>query len=971
MRLLLFLIFFFPFLGFSQHSYKAEKIIFPENVVSDVVFGTFKKDGFLYVATQKGLYLYDGYIFVNSKSVTHGIHYFYTDGNTVYLEESGIGLVSVRDIYSEKKILKNVVYTDSIPDNDYYKNIYKDDYGNIWTSDFHNIKYLSPQNRIQTFVISTDKKHQSFDINYFPVKDGLLITSDFGIFIWNKNNPQKIKQINSEKITSSVRYNGKFFVVKNNNSIQEFSLPDKKLNELSFDKTENIRFIQNISDGTPQIIFDQNSVYELDFQHHSKRLIYTSEEKINHIFYDQKTGFFWISTQNGLVKLIREKEIVKNIELPFVETVTSILETENGVFWFADNRGNIIRKKGNQLKKFFINEKTHQLSFSDGKLLVGTENGVYSANPKDENPSFKKIISTPEKIKKALIHKGKIWALPESGKIKIYDAKTLKEIPDFIKNNFKGCYETAVYNDIIENNGTIWIASWLPQDYGITYFDEKSRLLKQISNPNTHNPEFVGDYYNRVNKLKNGSLIFSAYGWNTVSEKGKILKSIFINDFGNVADNNIQGITEDSLGNIWFGCAEGLYRYNEKMGSIIRISKKDGLASNNLIFGFLLGSDNQLYFSSEKNVQKIDLNLLQKLKFFDEFKITGIKITDNFISEIPDEIKVSEANAQQIDIYFSVLNFWGKDKIKYRYHFGDEKWKNLGDDPRLSLVKLGHGNYDITIEAYDDLEGNHNKQIALKLNIIPPFYKTIWFISLVSFCVSLLLFFISKYFIHKEKQHGLLLEKIKENENKMLRSQMNPHFLFNSLNSINSFIILNKPKEASGYLTSFSKLMRKILDNSRKDNVTLKEELEAAKLYLDLEAVRLEHKFDYGIIIDKKINEDDILIPALILQPFLENSVWHGLHPKKENGYIDIKINKGDDDKNPFLNITIEDNGIGRKAALNKKKETLHKSHGLNITLERLRMSDTKNKVEIIDLYDKNMESCGTKVELKIYYTND
>src|SRR5690606_33533404 len=125
----------------------------------------------------------------------------------------------------------------------------------------------------------------------------------------------------------------------------------------------------------------------------------------------------------------------------------------------------------------------------------------------------------------------------------------------------------------------------------------------------------------------------------------------------------------------------------------------------------------------------------------------------------------------QIDIYFSVLNFWGKDKIKYRYHFGNEDWQELNNEPRLSLVKLGHGNYDITIEAYDDLDGSHRKQLSLQLHIIPPFYKTLWFIVLIGLCLCALVFSITRYLILREKKEGQLMKKIKENENKMLRSQ--------------------------------------------------------------------------------------------------------------------------------------------------------------------------------------------------------
>lgn len=970
-RLLFFGLLFCPFLVLSQYSYKEEKVFFSENVVSDVAFGTFKKDGFLYVATQKGLYLYDGYIFVKDKNIGNGVQHFYTDSKTIFLEETGVGMVSIKNVYSEKKILQKVVYTDSDEDNDHFTNIYKDPFGNIWCSDFHNVKFLNSQNQLTSFPINKDNKHLGLEVKYFPIKDGLLIISHFGIFLWNKDKRKTLKKISTEKITSSVLYKGKIYVTKNNNTVHEFSLPEKKLKERVLDTNEN-RFVQNISDGTPLISYNQNSVYELDFQKHSKRLIYTSEEKINHIFYDQKFGIFWISTQNGLIKLIREKNIIKNIELPKTGIITSIVETEKNILWFSDNDGNIFRKNGNSTRAFHIGEKTYQMSFSDGNLLIGTENGIYSIDPKNEKASFQKIISTSEKIKKALLHHGKIWTIPESGKIGVYDAKTFREIPNFIKNYNESYYDTILYNDIIINNGKIWIASWMPKDYGISWIDEKSQQLKQISKRNHKNPELVADHYTRVNLLNDGTMIFSAYGgWNIISGKGKIIKSIFLEYYGNVADYNIQGMVQDDTGNIWFGCAEGLYRYNEKNNNIIRISRKDGLASNNLVYGFLMSQGNQLYFSTEKSVQKIDLNALQKIKLFDELKITGTKIDNQFIPDISNKIEVAESSAQKIDIYFSVLNFWGKDKIKYRYRFGNENWKELGEEPRLSLIKLGHGNYNIEIEAYDDLDGSHKKQLHLKLNIIPPFYKTIWFIGLLAVCIIFVVISISRYFVKKEKQQGMLMKKMKENENKMLRSQMNPHFLFNSLNSINSFIIQNKQHEASRYLTSFSKLMRKILDNSRKDLITLKDELEAVKLYLDLEAVRLEYKFDYSIIIDKNIHEEDIVIPALVLQPFLENSVWHGIHPKAGNGFIEITINKGGDDENPFLNIKIEDNGIGRTESAKRKKEKLHKSHGMDITLERLKMNDPRNKVQINDLYTENNDASGTNVELKIYYNHD
>jgi LytS/YehU family sensor histidine kinase len=335
-------------------------------------------------------------------------------------------------------------------------------------------------------------------------------------------------------------------------------------------------------------------------------------------------------------------------------------------------------------------------------------------------------------------------------------------------------------------------------------------------------------------------------------------------------------------------------------------------------------------------------------------------------------IKIPEKLAQQIDIYFSTLNFSGKDQIRYRYRFDNENWQDLGDEPRLSLVKLRPGNYTISIEAFDILNENHQKQVNLNLRIIPLFYKTIWFYSLLGALVVFVILAINRYIVLQEKQRGKLKKKIEENEKKALRSQMNPHFLFNSLNSINSFIIQNKKEEASIYLTSFSKLMRKILDNSRKDIVTLKDELEATTLYLDLEAVRLENKFDYSTVVDRNISTDEITIPALILQPFLENSIWHGIHPKPDNGFIEIFMDiKKDAEAQNFLNIKINDDGVGRTAAAKNNKEIFHQSYGLEITVERLKMNDSRNTVEFEDLYDENRNPTGTSVDIKIYYTYD
>ena len=203
-----------------------------------------------------------------------------------------------------------------------------------------------------------------------------------------------------------------------------------------------------------------------------------------------------------------------------------------------------------------------------------------------------------------------------------------------------------------------------------------------------------------------------------------------------------------------------------------------------------------------------------------------------------------------------------------------------------------------------------------------------------------------------------------------LQSQMNPHFLFNSLNSIKHFIINNRQKDAIAYLTKFAKLIRIVLDYSKLGEISLAEELDMMKLYLEIENYRFENKLDYNFDIDDTINLHSIKVPPIILQAFIENSIWHGLAPKKDDMKIDIVVKK----QFPYIIIDITDNGIGReKASIIKsnKSDIINKeSMGIKISIERLQTftASYKNKagIDIIDLYDSNNQATGTTIRLKI-----
>ena len=202
-----------------------------------------------------------------------------------------------------------------------------------------------------------------------------------------------------------------------------------------------------------------------------------------------------------------------------------------------------------------------------------------------------------------------------------------------------------------------------------------------------------------------------------------------------------------------------------------------------------------------------------------------------------------------------------------------------------------------------------------------------------------------------------------------LQSQMNPHFIFNSLNAIKLYIIDNEKENAVYYLNKFSKLIRKILASAREKENTLSEEIETLKLYIDIENIRFHNEIKPSFSIDKKLNLNTIKVPTLILQPFIENAIWHGLSSKKGEKLIDITFEKEVDS---FLKITIEDNGIGRKKSSEIKNNKIHKKESIGIKLTEERLSNfTKDlqsnyKLEYKDLYDVNNIAIGTKVLLKI-----
>ncbi len=248
-------------------------------------------------------------------------------------------------------------------------------------------------------------------------------------------------------------------------------------------------------------------------------------------------------------------------------------------------------------------------------------------------------------------------------------------------------------------------------------------------------------------------------------------------------------------------------------------------------------------------------------------------------------------------------------------------------------------------------------------------YSLVILVIIIVF-TSILLF--NRYKLKKEKEKSEIEKAKMRIEQRMLHSQMNPHFIFNSLNSINSFIGENNTLEAQDYLTKFARLMRLILENSRKTTVALEDEIQSLQINLELEQLRFDGRFDFNIDIDSSLDPEDIFIPPLLIQPFVENAIKHGIKGREGKGIISLSIKIEDE----VMVCIIEDNGVGRDITMNEKKKfNDHISLGTQVTMERLEiLRHEKNHnigVRIIDLKDENDIGKGTKVILTIPFEQE
>ncbi len=311
---------------------------------------------------------------------------------------------------------------------------------------------------------------------------------------------------------------------------------------------------------------------------------------------------------------------------------------------------------------------------------------------------------------------------------------------------------------------------------------------------------------------------------------------------------------------------------------------------------------------------------------------------------------------------------------QYKLEGWDEEWRETGLNRHASFTNVREGRYTFKVRS-STVPGIWSRQNICRLSIVvtPPFWRTLWFRVTAGLLAAASLLLFIRYRIRRIKREEALKsafnKKVAELEMQALKAQMNPHFLFNSLQSIKWHLINNNPEVSVHYIDRFAFLIRKVLNNSKSSLVRLSEELEALELYIQIEQSRFPGRFDYEIRVGPEIPADFVQIPPLLLQPFVENAIWHGLmHKKNGGGKLQVRVDKAGRD----LRIEVEDNGVGRETARQAKDNghSRHPSMGIKLTGERLEVFEKlfglKAEMNIADLKDDRGSALGTRVNIRL-----
>jgi anti-sigma regulatory factor (Ser/Thr protein kinase) len=519
-------------------------------------------------------------------------------------------------------------------------------------------------------------------------------------------------------------------------------------------------------------------------------------------------------------------------------------------------------------------------------------------------------------------------------------------------NAFIGRY---IYED---DNNIIWICTVGAGLVKYDYKNQKFEIIQPVKKYAIYARHLLPDGYRFWIATDNGIVVY-----NYVT--GKVEKHIAINAN---ASNVCYAVLKDNEGYFWVSSNTGLYRIHAQDYNIKSYDLGNGLSFLEYNTACAIKESNgSLLFGGVGGIIHFNPQLLKENTFSPLPLITGIDVNDSAWRK---ESGISQAGAlsfnhQQnfITIHFAVTNFSNQNKNSFAFRMVglNEHWINCGNRNFANYTSLPPGDYTFQLRSANS-DGKWSAGItSLKITIYPPWWQTWWFVTAVLLSIAGIITFLVRRRIKAIRHEAGLKQQIAETEMMALRAQMNPHFIFNCINSIDALIQSNDKYQATVYLNKFAKLIRNILDSSRQNTVSLAKDLETLQLYIDLEQLRNENKFTAEIRAEAGLLQDDYKVPPLIVQPYVENAILHGLRNRMDDkGELIVSVTKQENG----LEYIIEDNGIGIDAGRQMAPKQ-NKSYGMQMSKDRVKLFNKEDTASVsITNLNKNGNSGGTKVQV-------
>ncbi|GAB4029893.1 two-component regulator propeller domain-containing protein [Spirosoma gilvum] len=963
---------------------------------NDVWSITKDKQGFLWVGTGRSVCRYDGYTFqpLNDEKLGYCSGLSTAGDGTVYASIATKGLCAINpQSLTVSTILANN-YGDADRTNDTHDRAFVDSYNQVWVCDYTSVKRYDPAHKSRHLyaLSSTGNSHQ--DATFFEDRQRRLwIVSEIGLYAYDRQKDRVVCLLgqearqpkNSRPIRLEMAFddaNGAIWMGAYDNGLVRFSPSDSSFRfvQKGFENQNVICGKESVDENDRKLLFvgsekglslyypDRDELYPLtDF--------FNKGIHVKTMFDDTENGILWIGTREGLYKYKYRNTGIHTVDIPAnlvpgSAGITCPMRMPNGNYLLGLSQVGALAwqpaTNSFRLEPYPVNAYTYQLRWIQNRPIVFTDKGVFAGNPISGRfstlPAASQLFTSMEFRDGLLDRKGRFWLANLTEGLKVIDPATNQEIklwPDvehcrLIQNNYIKAIEEGV-------DGKIWIAT-CPN--GLYYFDEQlARFVNILTLPVNKGKSLSGLCINALHRSRDGGMLMASWGGvNKIAASGQIITS-FDYQHDKLADTYCSNIFEDKAGNLWFSTNEGLHIGNPKTRTIKYLSTIEGLHSNYPV-GFLDNGADELILGYVNALNIVDVNSLHNAKTKPRIVISSVEVKGKRLSQDLTREIVVQPDENQLTLNFSALNFDPATQNTYSYQLEgfDANWVNLGNQHAVSFTNLPPGSYTLQVKSSNSFGLTSDKPLVLRLLVKPYFTDTWFFKLLIGFAVAGLVVGIMRWRMNTLAERNRLDLEVTEWRLKALQSQMNPHFLFNSLNSVQNYLLTNRSVEGAKYLSKFSKLVRRIMENSNHQYLSFEQIIDTLRMYVEIESFRFNQEFSYAFDIEDDERLMDAMLPPMLLQPYVENAIWHGLMPKEGEKKVTISARVEQD----HIVCVIEDNGVGRAFA---PRAEGHISRGQEMTrgiFESLRHKDSSAKIELIDLFDATGKPSGTRVQMTI-----